>query len=232
MNANASGIYTITSPSGGQYVGSAVKIRNRWNGHKKALRKGTHKNAKLQNAWNKYGEAAMTFAVALICRPVDLLLYEQAFIDVKKPQYNICLVAGSSFGVKRSDEYRLAKSQKLKGVKQSAELVAARVAGLIGHVVSIETRAKIGAKHIGNQHALGCARDEVTRSRMSAAQKFRFSQLREVGIVPKPHLGHTVPKETRDRISAKLKNRKRSPGAIAKHRATLAARRESQNAGV
>jgi group I intron endonuclease len=224
---NVAGIYTITSPSGGQYIGSAVNVRLRWHGHKIALRKGTHKNKKLQNAWNKYGESAMAFTTILVCRPCDLLLYEQALIDAVRPRYNICMVAGNSLGVRWSDESKAKKSQSLLGIKQSPELIARRVAGMIGHVVSPAARAKIGAKHKGNSHALGCVRDSVTRAKMSAAQKERFSCLRDKGIVPKNALGHTVSEATRMGISAKLKGRKRTPEAIAKHRATLAARRES-----
>lgn len=222
---NASGIYLITSPSGGEYVGSALNMRLRWHGHKIALRKGEHKNRKLQNAWNKYGEAAMSFASLLVCRPVDLLYFEQRAIDARRPRYNICLTAGNSMGVKRSAEYKAAKSLKMKGTKQSPELIAKRAAAMIGHVVAPETRAKIGAKHLGNAHAMGCLRGEETRAKMSAAQKVRFAALREQGIVPRPRLGQPVPQELRAQISAKLKGRKRSPEAIAKHRATMAARR-------
>ena len=225
---NASGIYVITSPSSGQYIGSALNMRMRWHGHKTALRKGMHKNLKLQNAWNKYGEAAMVFSVMLVCRPCDLICFEQRAIDVRCPRYNICLTAGNSLGVKRTAEYRAAKSQKMRGTKQSPELIAKRAAALVGRIVTPETRAKIGAKHIGNAHAVGCHRSDQTKAKMSASQKARVAALRELGIISRPRLGQPVPQKLRDQISAKLKGRKRSPAAIAKHRATMAARRNGR----
>lgn len=221
----ASGIYTITSPSGGVYVGSAIVVRRRWHEHRIALRANRHKNRKLQNAWNKHGEFAMAFAVLIVCRPEDLLLFEQRAIDVMRPRYNINPLASSSLGVKRSAEYRERKSASMIGRKQSPELIARRAAGMIGHAVSAEARERIGAKHIGNTHALGAVRGEETRARMSKAQTQRFEELRNRGIVPKPALGHIVSETTRAGIAAKLKGRKRSPEAIAKHRETLAAKR-------
>lgn len=63
---NVCGVYSITSPSGGVYIGSAVLVRRRWHQHKITLRGQKHKNPTLQNAWNKYGEEQMTFSLLLI----------------------------------------------------------------------------------------------------------------------------------------------------------------------
>lgn len=51
-----SGVYAFTSPSGGQYVGSAVNLARRRSQHLWALRRGRHRNPALQKAFNKYGE--------------------------------------------------------------------------------------------------------------------------------------------------------------------------------
>lgn len=94
-----SGIYLIESPSGGQYVGSAVNLTGRRNGHFSALRRGCHQNRILQNAWEKYGDR-LIFRVLLICRKEDRLFYEQRTIDALRPRYNILSIAGSPAGHK------------------------------------------------------------------------------------------------------------------------------------
>ena len=127
----------------------------------------------------------------------------------------------------RTPESRAAKAAAKLGHIDSPEVREKKRLALLGRPVSKETRAKIGAKHIGNIHALGCSRNEETRAKMSAAQKAAYAARIAQGVVFKPALGHHPSKETRATISAKLKGRKRSPEAIAKHRATMAARRNS-----
>lgn len=97
------GIYTITSPSGGQYVGSALHLRNRKAMHFHTLREKKHVNRILQNAFNKY-DGELLFETLLICEKRDLLLYEQRAMDVLKPRYNIVPRAGSSAGYKFTPE--------------------------------------------------------------------------------------------------------------------------------
>lgn len=43
------------------YIGQTVDFKRRKNTHLSKLRKGTHENQKLQNAWNKYGELEFHF---------------------------------------------------------------------------------------------------------------------------------------------------------------------------
>jgi hypothetical protein len=38
-------------------------VKDRWNEHKKKLRRRTHTNSYLQNAWNKYGESSFRFSI-------------------------------------------------------------------------------------------------------------------------------------------------------------------------
>lgn len=102
------GVYSITClPTGKRYIGSAsVSFADRWKTHRHLLRKGTHHSPYLQNAWNKYGEAAFAFEVICTCPPEDCISMEQAEIDVARPQLNACLVAGSRKGHRASEETR------------------------------------------------------------------------------------------------------------------------------
>jgi group I intron endonuclease len=65
MNLMSSGIYRITNTAKGRksYIGSSVNMEKRWIDHRSRLRRGTHYNLHLQNAWGKYGEAVFEFAV-------------------------------------------------------------------------------------------------------------------------------------------------------------------------
>lgn len=96
-----SGIYQIRcAPTGKIYVGSAVNMRARWQQHRSQLRKGTHVNAYLQNAWDRYGEANFEFSVLERTPRAELLRREQHWIDTTRAAlrshgYNIFDTAGS-----------------------------------------------------------------------------------------------------------------------------------------
>lgn len=134
LTHNKSGIYEIRNTTNGHlYIGSAVNLKQRWHDHKKLLRGNKHHSKHLQNAWNKYGESAFSFAVLrYVERKEDLIINEQEYIDSCNPEYNVCRVAGSTLGFKQpphvgiavgkasheriiTDEYRRNMSNALKG---------------------------------------------------------------------------------------------------------------------
>lgn len=214
----AAGVYAIESPTG-LYIGSASNLARRKREHFSALRRADHGNSRLQRAFRKYGET-LTFRVLIVCHPADMLFFEQRAIDQLHPNYNICPIAGNTLGVKRSPETRLAKSLSMKGKKQPPELVAARRAGLMGHVVTDETKAKLAAqagwKHSNEARQKMVGRVVTDQTRELLASRSRGNKHRS---------GAIVSDEMKRRISDKLKGRPRSPEAIAKHRATLIARK-------
>jgi group I intron endonuclease len=119
---NDTGIYAITSPSGKQYIGSAVSIKRRWRRHLSDLARGRHHSPSLQRAWDKYGDSAFTFSVVARCPVTDLLAIEQARINALRPAYNIALVAGASgTGLRASTVTRLKMSIARKGRKHAEE---------------------------------------------------------------------------------------------------------------
>lgn len=119
---NSSGIYSITSPSGKLYIGSAVHFIRRRGIHLHALRHGKHHSSILQKAFDKYGEKEISFEQILFCEPKDLLFYEQLILDAFKPEYNICKVAGSSLGLKRSAETKQKLSKFRTGSVMSEDV--------------------------------------------------------------------------------------------------------------
>ena len=61
----SSGIYKIESKIKPEriYIGSSVNIIARWKNHLYELRKNKHRNNKLQNHYNKYGESDLLFSI-------------------------------------------------------------------------------------------------------------------------------------------------------------------------
>lgn len=88
-----------------QYIGSALNHIKRRREHFYNLKNNKHSNKKLQNAFNKYGYNCFEFKIIEIVGDENILLErEQWYINQLKPIYNICKIAGSSFGLKRSQE--------------------------------------------------------------------------------------------------------------------------------
>lgn len=169
------GVYSITSPSGNQYIGSSLNISYRFRDHKRELRFNNHHSDALQNAWNKYKEQ-LEFKKILICRVEDLLFYEQLLIDNFKPEYNICSVAGrpvgnkSRLGKPHSKETRLKQSLSRKGIQYSLETrEKMRQSGKI-KIFSEEHRKNISLAGIGRIHSL------ETKSKMRDAALKRWSK--------------------------------------------------------
>jgi group I intron endonuclease len=108
-----SGIYKIQSLKNSKrcYIGSAINIHRRWMNHLVRLRKNCHENNKLQRHYNKYGKDDLQFSILIGCDKNDLLKSEQFFIDIYKPYFNICLIAGSHLGVKKKPHTEEAKQR-------------------------------------------------------------------------------------------------------------------------
>jgi len=116
-----SGIYAIVHiKSGRHYIGSSRNIYHRWRIHKSELRRGVSNSRYLQNAWNKYGEAAFHFKVIEACLkdPIMLVAREQYWIDkYKNKLLNMRKHADAAFGVPRTSEQRKHMSHVMTGNK-------------------------------------------------------------------------------------------------------------------
>ena len=110
--------------NGHYYIGStSVSFHVRKNSHLRELRKNTHENRHLQNAFNKYGEEAFTWDIVEIVPPEQCLTREQWYLDNKPCEYNICRTAGSTRGVKASKETRAKISASKIGKKDSPKRI-------------------------------------------------------------------------------------------------------------
>lgn len=146
------------------YVGSTTNYSRRKKRHFEDLKCGNHHSIKLQRAYTKYGiEAFRVFELESFefQTKEHLLNREQFYIDAIKPKYNICLVAGSQLGSKRSEQFKKDCSNRMRGKKawnkglktgsQSETTKNKRSKALTGRKHSEETKIKISKIHKGRK---------------------------------------------------------------------------------
>ncbi len=117
-----SGIYKITNKLNGKcYIGSTKSLKRRQYNHFYLLKLGKHHSLYLQNSYNKHGKDNFEFEILIYCPITDLLLFEQWFLDIVKPEYNICKTAGSSAGAVMSEQTKQKIALSMTGKKHSEE---------------------------------------------------------------------------------------------------------------
>lgn len=154
----AAGIYCISNTvNGKRYVGSAVNFKGRWQNHLSYLRRGEHSNRYLQRAFDKYGECTFAFSVLEQTDDVSQLIpREQWYLDMLLPEYNICRIAASSLGVRRTEE----TCAKLRGERNP----------MYGRHWNAEERAKMSEARIGERnHFYGKHHGDKAKQKMSIA---------------------------------------------------------------
>jgi group I intron endonuclease len=184
-----SGIYIIRHRASGRvYVGSAVDIADRWGGHKRDLTRGTHRNPKLQNAWNKYGAGAFVFEVVeRVDDAADLIAREQHWLDLTgaalddRAGYNIAPRAGSQFGVRFAPEVR-ARMGAPRGRKLTPEHRAKVAAALRGRKMSPESIAKTWATRRANGTANVTMEQRSARSKAMTGRVLGAAQRERIGL--------------------------------------------------
>ena len=137
------GVYEIRNLNNGKrYIGSAVNLNGRKRGHFYDLRHDRQRNRHLQNSYNKHGESAFVYKPLVILDKEFLILFEQRFLDIAKPEYNIAPNAQSQLGYKHSQETREKISRANTGNKS-----------FLGHKHTDETKTKISLSLKGNKNA-------------------------------------------------------------------------------
>ena len=147
------GIYRIFLPDGRSYIGQSCNVERRLREHRNNLNRGATKSPKLQSAWTKYGEAAFAFEVLETCDSDELTTREQWWMDnLGLPLLNTAPAAGSTRGLRQTEEQRKRRSETMRGKPQQR-----------GYKISPEGRANIRIAHLGYK-----ASDEQ-RSKISAS---------------------------------------------------------------
>lgn len=201
-----SGIYSITNRTNGKrYIGSSKDVDARIADHIGSLRSGKHRNAKLQNAWNSYGEANFEFRMIIACSRENLELYEQISIDglgayFKAGGYNLRPIAFSNKGRPGSERQKAVTRDRLKGTKnpilttvlarperkqasraklnsirRDPEIEARRAAAIRAHYADPAVRARQAS------YVKGIKRSPETIQKLSAVQSEVAAKKRDAG---------------------------------------------------
>ena len=112
------GIYRIRNKlDGKRYIGSAQDFDERWDVHKKELRKGIHGNLHLQRAWNKYGEENFAFEIEeeVLGEQKVRLDIEQVYLDEGFKLGNLYNIARKAGGGNLGEEVNQKISKASKG---------------------------------------------------------------------------------------------------------------------
>ena len=170
-----SGIYKIVNLVNSKiYVGSAVNVRKRWNLHLTYLRQQRHHSKHLQASFNKYGRESFIIELLEEVPREHLLEREQFYLNSLRPfdgtrGYNICPIAGSVLGVKRSATVREAMRQRMlgrvpwnKGIKRPP--------------YSAQWKANIGAAMLGEKnHFFGKTHTDESKRIIATKTKQRLA---------------------------------------------------------
>lgn len=202
-----SGIYEIVNlVNGKRYIGSAKNFTVRWAGHRNQLRRGVHANRYLQASWVKYGEGSFGFHVLEQCAVSMLIECEQRAIDNYKPEYNLSPTAGSTLGVRFTDEAKKNISAALKGKtlgrKRDRAAVEKGAAKNRGRKRPKEVGEKISAALTGRKMP---ERSVDTRAKLSAALKGKKKSPEHIAALQAGRARQVFNEDRRARVSEALK---------------------------
>lgn len=189
-----SGIYLINSKIKPYrcYIGSASNFINRWRCHVSNLKRNKHHSRKLQNHFNKYGIEDLLFSIIEECPINELIIKEQYFIDSYNPYFNICLIAGRTAGVKRTEETckRISEAKKGKPSSRRGQEVTEETKNKLriintGKTISGETKKKI------SMALLNRVITEEHRNKISKSLKGKVKTLQHIenNRLAQPYLG-------------------------------------------
>lgn len=181
-----SGIYGIVNLNDGRvYVGQAANIWLRCNQHFNSLRRGDHRNLRLQRAYERDGEASFLFFIIEFCDTTDIDAKETSWISFHSKRYNICLEGTSRRGIRASDESK-------------AKMSAAKKGKTPHHLMTPESRKKAVATYTARWHEIHPNKQSAeTIAKRSATQKARWA------ITPKKKMSD----EAKKKMSESAKNR-------------------------
>lgn len=152
-NDKKSGIYKWNNLITGKfYIGSAINLTKRLRDYylpERLNKKLLKSKSLIYSSILKYGYANFSLEILEYCEPYSLIEREQYYINLLKPTYNICKIAGSTFGKKHTSNTIL----KIKAYKHSPEDIEKMKIKSKGRKHTLETIEKIKIKLKGRKHS-------------------------------------------------------------------------------
>lgn len=161
-------IYLIRNTKNGKfYIGSTKNSKRRWYEHCWRLKRGDHKNAHLQAAWNLYGESSFELEILVEGATEHILRIEQAFLEKFVGLdwcYNLAISASAPMaGRTCSDETREKMRNAMTGRIRSDSHCANLSKALTGNTLSATTKNKLRDCNLGRIES------ELTKQKKSAS---------------------------------------------------------------
>ena len=125
------------------YIGSCSNFNVRKGSHLCLLRQGKHHSIILQRAFDKYTQKSFTISLIETCNKEDLIQREQYYIDLLKPKYNICPIAGSTLNRVLTEEHKQNLSKSLTGKIRTQEQKENQRQIKLGKTHTIQTKEKV-----------------------------------------------------------------------------------------
>lgn len=153
-----SSIYKIECATNGSfYFGRTINFEKRKNDHLRDMRNGIHKNDRIQNCYNKYGEESIVFSIVETVSREKQIGREQYYLDKfinNENCLNINRTAETFCDVPWTEERKRKISESATGRKLSPKTKQQREHMskiMMGHVLSEETKNKISIAHTGKK---------------------------------------------------------------------------------
>lgn len=122
-NINKSGVYRWTNLTNNKsYIGSSIKLNQRFSSYYsfKSI-SDQKKNSLIYKALLKFEYSNFKLEILEYCEPLKVIEREQYFIDLFKPEYNICKTASSTLGRKMTEKTKIILLAVNKGRKLTKE---------------------------------------------------------------------------------------------------------------
>lgn len=145
-NQDRSGIYCwVYKVNGKFYIGSSSNLNTRFRHYYSLPLLKSNYSMVICRALMKHGFSNFELYIFEYCDKKDILNREQYYFDLLKPTYNILTVAGSSLGVKRTEETKLKISKALSFLPNGVNHP------MFGKVLSEEIKAKMRIAKLGEK---------------------------------------------------------------------------------
>jgi len=118
-NKGKSGIYRLINLiTDKYYVGSSISLSKRFSSYYSIAYLGNKERSSIiNNSILKYGYINFSLDILEYCEPGLCIEREQYYIDILKPEYNICKTASSPLSVKRDLKFSINLSKAKRGKK-------------------------------------------------------------------------------------------------------------------
>lgn len=152
-NENKAGIYRWTNLNDGKsYIGSGTNLSKRFRDYfsiRNLERQIKNNKSFIYRSLLKYGYSNFSLEILEYCPAFLVISREQYYLDLFKPEYNILKIAGSSQGLKHTDETK-AKMREKALTFERVELLKTHNTNpeSIAHLKRVHTDLEIQAKRL------------------------------------------------------------------------------------